>query len=163
MLGRPVLGFQSRPCTSRACSRRRRTGFYGGGSRAASNRCTEPSPEAAAQRESWDSDHTQSRSASEVGKEKIGARFDGGEVKDDEVATGDGDEDGGGGSGDGRRRRRMRRKKKQPPYIGEGPLVPAPINTRDEKTFSLGWYYEPGLKVYFGGPQKMQSTFSPGW
>ena len=43
----------------------------------------------------------------EVGKEKIGAGFGGGEVKDDEVATGDGDEGGGGGSGDGRRRRRV--------------------------------------------------------
>ena len=130
------MGFQSRPCTSRACSRRRRTGFYGGGSRAASKRRTEPSPEAAAQRESWDSDHAQSKSASKVGKEKIGARSDGGEVKDNEVATGDSDE--GGGSGDGRRRRRVRRKKKRPPYIGEGPLVPAPVNARDEKDFSPG-------------------------
>ena len=53
------------------------------------------------------------------------------------VATGDGDKGGGGGSGDGRRR--VRRKKKRPPYIGEGPLVPAPVNARDEKTFSPGW------------------------
>ena len=157
------MGFQSRPRTSRACSRRRRTGFCGGGSRAASKRHTEPSPEAAAQRESWDSDHAQSKSASEVGKEKIGAGSGGGEVKDDEVATGDGDEGGGGGSGDRRRRRRVRRKKKRPPYIGEGPLVPAPVNARDEKTFSPSWYYEPKLKVYFGGPQKMYPTFSPGW
>jgi len=133
------LGFQSRPCTSRACSRRRRTGFCGGGSRAASKRRTELSPEAAAQRESWDSDHAQSKSASEVGKEKIDAGSGGGEVKDDEVATGDGDEGGGGSSGDGRRRQRVRRKKKRPPYIGEEPLVPAPINARDEKTFSPGW------------------------
>ena len=88
------MGFQSRPRTSRACSRRRRTGFCGGGSRAASKRRTELSPEAAAQRESWDSDHAQSKSASEVGKEMIGAGSDGGEVKDDEVATGDGDEGG---------------------------------------------------------------------
>ena len=105
-------------------------GFCGGGSHAASKRCTEPSPEAAAQRESWDSYHAQSKSASEVGKEKIGAGSGGGEVKDDEVATGDGDE-GGGGSGDGRRRRRVRRKKKRPPYIREGPLVPASVNVRD--------------------------------
>ena len=129
------MGFQSRPCTSRACSRRRRTGFYSGGSRAASKRHMEPSPEAAAQRESWDSDHAQSK----VRKEKIGAGSGGGEVKDDEVATGDGDKGGGDDSGDGRRRRRVRRKKKQPPYIGEGPLVPAPINARDEKTFSPSW------------------------
>jgi len=67
----------------------------------------------------------------------------------DGEATGDGDEGGGGSSGDGRRRRRVRRKKKRPPYIGEGPLVPAPVNARDEKTFSPGWYYEPGLKVTF--------------
>ena len=53
------------------------------------------------QRESWDSDHTQSKSASEVGKEKISVGSGGGEVKDDEVATGDSDEGGGGGSGDG--------------------------------------------------------------
>jgi len=77
-------------------------GFCGGGSSTASKRRTEPSPEAATQRESWDLDHTQSKSASEVGKEKIGAGFDGGEVKDDEGATDDGDEGGGGGSGDGR-------------------------------------------------------------
>ena len=104
-----------------------------------SKRHTEPSPEAAAQRESWDSDHAQSKSASEVGKGKIGAGSSGGEVKDDEVATGNGDEGGGGGSRDGRRRRRVRRKKKRPPYIGEGPLVPAPVNARDEKTFSPSW------------------------
>ena len=87
------------------------------------------------------SDHAQSKSASEVGKEKIGARSGGGEVKDDEVATGDGDEGSSGGSdsGDGRRRQRVRRKKKRPPYIGEGPLVPAPVNARDEKTFSPGY------------------------
>ena len=113
-------------------------GFCGGGSHAASKRCTEPSPEAAAQRESWDSDHAQSKSALEVGKEKIGAGSGGGEVKDDEVATGDDDEGGGVGSGDGRRRPRVRRKKRLP-YIGEGPLVPAPVNVRDEKTFSPGW------------------------
>ena len=108
------MGFQSRPCTSRACSRRRRTGFCGGRSRATSKRSTELSPEAAAQRESWDSDHAQAKSASKVEKEKIGTGSVGGEVKDDEVATGDGDEGGGGGSGDGdgRRRRRVRRKKK---------------------------------------------------
>ena len=67
----------------------------------------------------------------------------------EEVATGDGDEGGGGGSGDGRRRRRVRRKKKRSPYIGEGPLVPASVNTWDEKTFSPGWYYEPGTKGVF--------------
>ena len=94
------MGFQSRPCTSHACSWRRRIGFYGDGSRAASKRRTEPSPEAATQRESWDLDHAQSKSASEVGKEKISVGSGIGEVKDDEVATGDGDE--GGGSGDGR-------------------------------------------------------------
>ena len=127
-----------RPCTSRACSRRRRTGFCGGGSHAVSKRRTEPSPEVVVQRESWDSNHTQSKSVSEVEKEKIGARSGGGKVKDDEVATGDGDE-GGNGSGNGRRRRRVRRKKKRPPYIGEGPLVPAPVNARDKKTFSPGW------------------------
>ena len=122
------MGFQSRSCTSHACSQRGRTGFCSGGSRAASKRRTEPSLEVAAQRESWDSDHAQSKSASEVGKEKIGAGSDGGEVKDDEVATGDGDEGGDGGSGDGRRRRRVRRKKKRPSYIGKGPLVPTPVN-----------------------------------
>ena len=93
-----------------------------------SKRHTEPSPEAAAQRESWDSDHAQSKSKLEVRKEKISTGFGVGEVKDDEVATGDGDE--GGGSGDGRRRRRVRRKKKWPPYIGEGPLVLAPWTKR---------------------------------
>ena len=142
------MGFQSRPCTSRACSRRRRTGFCGGGSHAASKRRTESSTEVAVQRESWDSDHAQSKSTSEVGKEKIGAGSGGGEVKDDEVATGYDDEGGGGGSGDGRRRRRVRRKKKRSPYIGEGHLVPAPVNARNKKTFSPGWYYQSGLKVF---------------
>ena len=58
------------------------------------------------------------------------------------TAMGDGDEGGSGGSDDGRRRRRVR-KKKRPPYIGEGPLVSAPVNAQDEKIFSPGWYYEP--------------------
>ena len=49
-----------------------------------------------------DSDHTQSKSASKVGKQKIDAGSGDSEVKDDEVATGDGDEASGGGNGDGR-------------------------------------------------------------
>ena len=117
-----------------------------------SKRRTKPSPEAAAQRESWNSDHAQSKSASEVGKEKISAGSGGSEVKDDEVATGDGDEGGGGGSGDGRRRQRDEEEEETIAIIGEGPLVPAPVNVQDKKIFSPGWYYEPGLKMYFGGP-----------